>query len=92
MQLPSANSSWKSQKTNSTFKSSSESSASSDVCNGDSDMFFYPSAFDILLDESILELSDKDPTVNITLDPDQFVRFLKNLDPNRWDPLPCNIT
>lgn len=55
-------------------------------------MFFYPSAFDILLDESILELSDKDPTVNITLDPDQFVRFLKNLDPNRWDPLPCNIT
>ena len=44
------------------------------------------------MDDSVLDMSDDDPAAKMTLDPDEFVAFLKHLDPHKWDPLPCNIT
>jgi hypothetical protein len=34
---------------------------------------------------------ESDPRLFTVLDPDQFVRDLKELDPQKKDPLPCNI-
>ena len=39
----------------------------------------------------VLDLSDDDPSLLVELDPDQFVKDLKQLDPNNWDPLPYNV-
>ena len=39
----------------------------------------------------VLDLSDDDPSLIVELDPDQFVKDLKQLDPNNWDPLPYNV-
>ena len=47
---------------------------------------------DFSLTSKVLELKDDDPSLIVVLDPDQFVKDLKDLDPNRWDPLPCNVT
>ena len=43
------------------------------------------------LDDTILEMSDDDPNLMVKLYPDRFAKLLKNLDPNKWDPLPCNF-
>jgi hypothetical protein len=39
----------------------------------------------------ILELNDGDQNIYFELDPDQFIKDLKQLDPHNWDPLPINI-
>lgn len=36
-------------------------------------------------------MKDDDPLVMTTIDPEAFVKDLKELDPNEWDQLPCNI-
>ena len=39
----------------------------------------------------ILDLSNDDPSMYFELDPEQFIKDLKQLDPHNWDPLPINI-
>jgi hypothetical protein len=51
-----------------------------------------PTAIDFSQRAKILDLSDDDPSLIAVLDPDQFVRDLKEIDPMSWEPLPCNIT
>jgi hypothetical protein len=41
--------------------------------------------------DKILDLKDDDPSLYVAVDPDQFIKDLKALEPNHWDPLPCNI-
>ena len=39
----------------------------------------------------ILDYKDDDPRLFVDLDPDEFVKELKGMDSNHFDPLPCNI-
>jgi hypothetical protein len=41
--------------------------------------------------KKFLDLPDEHPSLLVTLDPDQFAKDLKDLDPLGWDPLPCNF-
>jgi hypothetical protein len=41
--------------------------------------------------DKVLDLNDDDPRLIVVLDPDQFVKDLKEMDPQNFDPLPCNI-
>ena len=48
-------------------------------------------AIDFSQRPKILKMIDEDPTVSIKLDGEQLVRDLKQIDPNRWEPLPVNV-
>ena len=41
--------------------------------------------------DKFLDLKDDDPSLIMMLDPDEFVKDLKEMDPQNFDPLPCNI-
>ena len=41
--------------------------------------------------DKILDLNDDDPTLFYELDPEQFIKDLKQQAPHNWDPLPINI-
>ena len=54
-------------------------------------MFRFLSVLDFSLTGKVLDIKDDDPVLIVVLDPDQFVKDLKALDPNGWDPLPINV-
>ena len=41
--------------------------------------------------DKVLDMKDDDPRLIVVLNPDQFVNELKEMDPQHFDPLPCNI-
>jgi hypothetical protein len=53
--------------------------------------FVESTAVDFLLRPKYLDLSDYDPELFVQLDPDAFVKDLKDMDTKNWDPLPLSI-
>ena len=53
--------------------------------------FVWLAVFDFSQMSDVLALDNQDPRLRHVLDADQFVKDLKDLDPQNWDPLPCNI-
>ncbi len=60
-------------------------------CTWDSPNIRLPAVIDFSRRDKVLDLKDDDPRLIVVLNPDQFVRDLKELDPQNLDPLPCNI-
>ena len=52
---------------------------------------WFRKAIDFSQRPKILKMVDEDPKLSLKLDAEQLVRDLKQLDPNRWDPLPVNV-
>ena len=51
----------------------------------------YPAGLGLSQRGNVLDLREDDPSLIVMLDPDQFVKELKETNADNWDPLPCNV-